>query len=93
MDDAGRVHVPALLGAASGRRDTSVRGGGEAARAAPVYALELLELDGSAYYLGRVDGRDVSTAVGFNREKTGRRSRMLATPNCRKKEHDRPDAI
>ena len=35
---------------------------------APVYALELLELDGSAYYLGRVDGRDVSTAVGFTVE-------------------------
>ena len=35
---------------------------------APVYMLEFLELDSSAYYLGRVDGHDVSTSVGFTVE-------------------------
>jgi ribosomal protein S18 acetylase RimI-like enzyme len=32
---------------------------------APVYMLDFLELDGAAYYLGRVGGRDVSTSVGY----------------------------
>jgi GNAT superfamily N-acetyltransferase len=32
---------------------------------APIYMLEFLQLEGAAYYVGRVDGVDVSTAVGF----------------------------
>jgi len=32
---------------------------------AAIYLLEVAELDGIRYYLARVDGRDVSTAVGF----------------------------
>ncbi|MDQ2910051.1 MAG: GNAT family N-acetyltransferase [Actinomycetota bacterium] len=32
---------------------------------ASIYALEVAELEGLETYLGRVDGRDVSTAVGF----------------------------
>jgi N-acetylglutamate synthase len=32
---------------------------------APVYMLEVAALDGLAYYLGRVDGRDVATSVGY----------------------------
>jgi len=32
---------------------------------APLYMLEVAALEGIEYYLGRVDGRDVSTAVGF----------------------------
>jgi GNAT superfamily N-acetyltransferase len=32
---------------------------------APLYMLEVAALDGLAYYLGRVDGRDVSTSTGY----------------------------
>jgi N-acetylglutamate synthase len=32
---------------------------------APLYLLELGAVEGLAYYLGRVDGRDVSTSVGY----------------------------
>ena len=32
---------------------------------APLYLLQTAELDGISYYLGRVDGRDVSTSVGY----------------------------
>jgi ribosomal protein S18 acetylase RimI-like enzyme len=32
---------------------------------APIYMLEVARLDGIAYYLGRVDGRDVSTSIGY----------------------------
>jgi ribosomal protein S18 acetylase RimI-like enzyme len=32
---------------------------------APIYMLEVAALDGIAYYLGRVDGRDVSTSTGY----------------------------
>jgi ribosomal protein S18 acetylase RimI-like enzyme len=72
------LDVPALqivrIATADGMAQAlAVAAAGFGARAdllAPVYALELLELDGSAYYLGRVDGRDVSTAVGFTVEDT-----------------------
>jgi N-acetylglutamate synthase len=32
---------------------------------APIYMLEVAAIDGLAFYLGRVEGRDVSTSVGF----------------------------
>jgi ribosomal protein S18 acetylase RimI-like enzyme len=37
---------------------------------ASVYSLEVAELEGLETYLGRVDGRDVSTAVGFTIDRT-----------------------
>jgi GNAT superfamily N-acetyltransferase len=37
---------------------------------ASVYSLEVAGLDGLATYLGRADGRDVSTAVGFTIDRT-----------------------
>jgi N-acetylglutamate synthase len=32
---------------------------------APLYLLEVAAVDGLSYYLGRVDGRDVSTSIGY----------------------------
>jgi ribosomal protein S18 acetylase RimI-like enzyme len=32
---------------------------------APLYLLDVAAVDGIAYYLGRVDGRDVSTSIGY----------------------------
>jgi GNAT superfamily N-acetyltransferase len=37
---------------------------------ASVYSLEVAQLDGFETYLGRVDGRDVSTAIGFTIDRT-----------------------
>jgi ribosomal protein S18 acetylase RimI-like enzyme len=37
---------------------------------APIYMIEVSELDGIEYYLGRVDACDVSTAVGYNVNRT-----------------------
>jgi ribosomal protein S18 acetylase RimI-like enzyme len=37
---------------------------------APLYLLEAAALDGIAYYLGRVGGRDVSTSIGYTLEDT-----------------------
>jgi ribosomal protein S18 acetylase RimI-like enzyme len=37
---------------------------------APLYMLEVAALDGFACYLGRVDGRDVSTSVGYTVDDT-----------------------
>ena len=37
---------------------------------APMYLLDVAAVDGLVYYLGRVDGRDVSTSVGYTLDDT-----------------------
>jgi GNAT superfamily N-acetyltransferase len=78
---AGDLHAPELPGLEIVRIETAdglaqalaVAAAGFGAPAdvlAPLYLLEVASLEGFAYYLGRVDGRDVSTSVGYTLDGT-----------------------
>jgi ribosomal protein S18 acetylase RimI-like enzyme len=72
-DELGRPEIPGLeilrVATADGMAQAlAVAAAGFGAPAdllAPIYDLEVAALDGFAAYLGRVDGRDVSTAIGY----------------------------
>jgi GNAT superfamily N-acetyltransferase len=59
------LHVATADGLAQSLAVAAIGFGVTADLLAPLYMLEVAALDGIEYYLGRVDGRDVSTALGF----------------------------
>jgi GNAT superfamily N-acetyltransferase len=59
------VRVETADGLAQALAVASAGFGAPADLLAPLYLLELAAVDGLAYYLGRVDGRDVSTSIGY----------------------------
>jgi N-acetylglutamate synthase len=70
IEDLEIVRVETADGLAQALAVAAAGFGAPADLLTPLYMLETAALEGLAYYLGRVDGRDVSTSVGYTRGDT-----------------------